>query len=189
MSNRLTKIYTRTGDDGYTSLNDSRLPKDDLLVEAVGTVDELNSFIGWIISHPIQHPEIKVELKKIQHQLFDMGGEFHLPDRIAIQATDVTRLEETLDRWNSTLPPLKDFVLPGGNAASSACHIARTVCRRAERCVVKLHRQVMMENKEIMRYLNRLSDLLFVTARMLAKESNELETLWEHRESDRNKTK
>ena len=180
MTYRLTKIYTRTGDDGYTSLGGNRISKDDLLVETLGTIDELNSMLGWVTSHTIQNIDVKTALKKIQNKLFDMGGELHAPEKKAIHADDITLLENWLDAWNSHLPPLKDFVLPGGNSASAACHVARTVCRRAERAVVRLHRQVMLQNTEILRYLNRLSDLLFVISRVLAKESNEKEILWEH---------
>lgn len=180
---RLTKIYTRKGDEGYTTLGDNRLSKDDLLVEALGTVDELNSFIGFVVSQGIQDKAILDCLAHIQHDLFDLGGELHLPTRIAITAEKVTYLEEKLDAWNKTLPPLKEFVLPRGNPPTAACHLARTVCRRTERAMVRLHRQVTLANPEILRYLNRLSDLLFVIARILAKENNEKEILWEHTSS------
>lgn len=179
MPYRLTKIYTRQGDEGYTTLGDKRIPKDDLLVEALGTVDELNSFIGFILSLQIKNKDIENCLTQIQHTLFDLGGELHLPQRIAITAQQVTYLEERLDSWNKTLPPLEEFLLPRGNPKSAASHVARTVCRRAERCLVRLHRQVMLSNPEILRYVNRLSDLLFVIARMLARESAEKEILWE----------
>ena len=128
---RLTKIYTRKGDEGYTTLGDNRLSKDDLLIEVLGTVDELNSVIGTILSHSINHQEISVSLTQIQNDLFDFGGELHTPAYIAITADKVTWLEQILDAWNSTLPPLKEFVLPGGNLAAAQCHVARTVCRRA----------------------------------------------------------
>lgn len=179
MPYRLTRIYTGQGDQGYTSLGDNRLPKDDLLIEAIGTLDELNSFIGLIISLHIHTPSIENCLTNIQHDLFNIGGELHLPERIVITAVKVTQLEQALDEWNNTLPPLKEFLLPRGNTKSAACHIARTVCRRAERCMVRLHRQVTLHNPEILRYLNRLSDLLFVAARKLAEETQEEEILWE----------
>ena len=180
MSYRLTKIYTRKGDDGYTTLGDNRISKDDLLVEALGAVDELNSTIGFILSQEIKNKDIENCLTKIQHELFDLGGELHLPQYIAITPEKISNLEQTLDEWNKALPPLKEFVLPRGNPKAAACHIARTVCRRAERALVRLHRQVPLNNLEILRYLNRLSDLLFVAARMLARENNDQEQLWEH---------
>jgi cob(I)alamin adenosyltransferase len=180
MPYRLTKLYTRKGDEGYTILGDKPLSKDDLLVEALGTVDELNSAIGLIISFKITDKEIENHLTQIQNDLFDLGGELHLPQRIAITKEKVTQLENILDKWNDSLPPLKEFLLPRGNAKSASSHMARTICRRAERCMVRLHRQVALNNVEILRYLNRLSDLLFVVARMLARESDEQELLWEH---------
>jgi cob(I)alamin adenosyltransferase len=180
MPYRLTKLYTRKGDTGYTSLGDNHISKDDLLIEALGTIDELNSVIGFIISLQIKDKEIEQCLTHIQNDLFDMGGELHLPERITITAEKVTQLEKFLDNWNKSLPPLKEFLLPRGNPKSAASHVARTVCRRTERCMVRLHRQVALNNPEMLRYLNRLSDLLFVIARMLAQESGEKELLWEH---------
>lgn len=177
---RLTKIYTRKGDDGYTTLGDHRLSKDDLLVEAVGTVDELNSFIGVVLSLQIKTTSIEKSLTQIQHDLFDLGGELHLPERIAITPDKITYLEAQLDEWNATLPPLKEFILPRGNPKSAAAHVARAVCRRTERCLVRLHRQVPINNLEMIRYLNRLSDLLFVAARILGQETHEKEVLWAH---------
>lgn len=184
MPNRLTKIYTRKGDEGYTMLGDKRLSKDDLLVEAIGTIDELNSVIGVVISQHIHDPNIEKEFTRIQNELFDLGGELHLPKYSVISAEHVTRLENILDAWNSTLPPLKEFLLPRGNPKASVCHVARTVCRRAERCIVRLHRQVPLENPEILRYLNRLSDVLFVASRMLARETAEKELMWDHEKNN-----
>jgi cob(I)alamin adenosyltransferase len=180
MPYRLTKIYTRKGDEGYTTLGDNRLSKDDLLIEALGTIDELNSVMGFVISLQIKNKKIEDCLTQIQHHLFDMGGELHLPERIAITADKVSYLENKLDKWNATLPPLKEFLLPRGNSKSAASHMARTVCRRAERCVVRLHRQIALNNPEILCYLNRLSDLLFVIARILALETAEKEIVWDH---------
>lgn len=177
---RLTKIYTRKGDEGYTTLGDTRVSKEDLLVEAVGTIDELNSCIGFVISLQITQKEIEEAFTQIQNDLFDMGGEFHLPDHIVITHEHITRLEQLIDAWNQTLPPLKEFLLPRGNPKSASCHVARTVCRRAERCVVRLHRQVSLHNPQILRYLNRLSDVLFVASRMLARETQEKELMWDH---------
>ncbi|SRR5579883_797215 len=180
MSYRLTKIYTRKGDQGYTTLGDNKLSKDDLLVEAIGTIDELNCNIGLIIAFHIQNKDLEAALTQIQHELFDLGGELHLPQHIVITPAHVTRLEQLLDQWNNTLPPLKEFLLPRGNPTSAACHLARAVCRRAERCLVRLHRQVPLTNPELLRYLNRLSDLLFVASRLLARDSSEKELLWQH---------
>lgn len=179
MPYRLTKIYTRQGDEGYTTLGDKPISKDDLLVEALGTIDELNSAIGLVISLHIKNKEIEKHLTQIQHELFDLGGELHLPERITITSEKITKLENILDHWNATLPPLKEFLLPRGNSKSAACHLARTVCRRAERALVRLHRQIALNNPEMLRYLNRLSDVLFVIARILALESHETEILWE----------
>lgn len=180
MPYRLTKIYTRKGDEGYTLLGDKHLSKDDLLVEALGTIDELNSLLGLIISQRIKTKEIENSLNRIQNELFDLGGELHLPERVVISKEHVKRLEKMLDKWNEDLPPLKEFLLPRGNPKSAAAHVARTVCRRAERALVRLHRQVSLKNTEMLRYLNRLSDVLFVAARMLARESDEKELMWEH---------
>jgi cob(I)alamin adenosyltransferase len=177
---RLTKIYTRKGDAGYTTLGDNRISKDDLLVEALGTLDELNSSIGLVIALHIADKDIEKNFTQIQNDLFDMGGELHLPKYVVITPEKVTHLEHMLDAWNKTLPPLKEFLLPRGNPTSAACHLARTICRRAERCMVRLHRQVPLHNTELLRYLNRLSDVLFVAARILARESHEKEVLWDH---------
>src|SRR5579871_3721756 len=122
MPYRLTKIYTRKGDEGYTTLGDKKISKDDLLIEAIGTIDELNSSIGMIIALKIKDSEIKNNLTQIQNELFDLGGELHLPERIAITAENVSRLEQMLDHWNKTLPPLKEFLLPRGNPPSASAH-------------------------------------------------------------------
>ncbi len=179
MGYRLTKIYTRKGDNGYTTLGDKPIPKDDILVEAVGTIDELNAQIGFVIASNT-HSSIKQPLTQIQNDLLDMGGELHLPQHVAITAEKVKFLETQLDEWNDTLAPLKEFLLPGGDVSTAACHIARTVCRRAERRLVTLHRQVPLANIELLHYLNRLSDLLFVCARILARENHAEEKMWEH---------
>lgn len=177
---RLTKIYTRTGDEGYTSLGDKTIAKDDLLIEALGTLDELNAAIGLIHAQGITDPVIEAFITRIQNDLFDMGGELHLPSRVMITAEKVTALEQQLDAWNNQLPPLEEFILPRGNIAAAATHLARTICRRAERCMVRLHKQVPLENPQMLRYLNRLSDVLFVLARTFARTSNPNEVMWEH---------
>ena len=179
MGHRLSKIYTRTGDDGSTGLGDgTRVAKDSLRVAAYGTVDELNSAIGVVMAQDLPD-SIRDMLAEIQHELFDLGGELCIPGAAAIGDADVARLEQRLDAHNEALPPLKDFILPGGGAAAAHCHLARTICRRAEREVVALGRQESVRG-EAVRYLNRLSDLLFVLARVLARASGEGEVLWRH---------
>ena len=179
MGNRLSKIYTRTGDDGTTGLGDgTRVSKDSARVTAYGTVDELNSAIGIVIAQEI--PEALRELlTEVQHELFDLGGELCIPGSAAIHDSDIARLERRLDSYNDELPPLKDFILPGGGAAAANCHLARTICRRAERDAVTLSHHDAVR-PEAIRYLNRLSDLLFVLARVLARASGHGEVLWRH---------
>jgi len=180
MGNRLSKIYTRTGDDGSTGLGDgSRTGKDSLRVGAYGTVDELNSTLGMVIASEGVGDDIREVLVQVQHELFDLGGELCIPGMAMVQGKDIDRLEAVLDAFNADLPALKDFILPGGGMAASTCHLARTVCRRAEREVVALGR-VEEVRPEAQRYLNRLSDLLFVLARVLARRSGHGEVLWQH---------
>lgn len=177
MGHRLSKIYTRTGDKGETGLGDgSRVAKDSIRVEAFGTVDELNSIIGMILAHNLPK-DIRPWLENIQHDLFDLGGEFSIPGYETIQNSDVSRLETRLDELNADLPALKEFILPAGGAATSHCHLARSVCRRAERRATTLARNEDL-NPAALAYLNRLSDLLFVIARVLARIENNKEVLW-----------
>ena len=179
MGNRLSKIYTKTGDDGTTGLGDgTRVAKDSARVAAYGTVDELNSSIGIVLAQEIPAP-IREALTQIQHDLFDLGGELCIPGMAMVNEADVERLEQTLDGFNADLPALKDFILPGGGMAAACCHLARTVCRRAEREVVTLSRSETVR-PEAVRYLNRLSDLLFVLSRVLARASGHGEVLWQH---------
>jgi cob(I)alamin adenosyltransferase len=181
MGHRLSRIYTRTGDDGSTGLGDgTRVPKDHLRVEAYGTVDEANSALGVVLAVPGLPQEIAGVLTEVQHDLFDLGGELCIPGHRAITAAYVERLEQTLDRFNEGLPPLKDFILPGGGAAAAACHLARAITRRAERRVWALAR-VEAVAPEVAQYLNRLSDLLFVVARVLARHEHGSEVLWRRR--------
>ena len=179
MGNRLSKIYTRTGDDGTTGLGDGRrVDKDSARVEAYGTVDEANSAIGLVLAAPV--PEnVRVLLTAVQHQLFDLGGELCIPGHAAIFDADIDRLEQRLDEFNADLPALNDFILPGGGEAAARCHVARTVVRRAEREAVALSRLEAVR-PEAVRYLNRLSDLLFVLARVLARDSGHGEVVWNH---------
>lgn len=179
MGKRLTKIYTRTGDDGNTGLGTGeRVPKDSLRMVAIGTVDELNSAIGMTIATTGTGADIAACLGIIQHELFDLGGELSVPGRAVIDDAAVTQLETTLDRFNAELPPLRDFILPGGNAAAAACHVARSLCRRAERRAWALARTEAV-NPISLRYLNRLSDLLFVLARVLNREAGVADVMWE----------
>jgi cob(I)alamin adenosyltransferase len=180
MGNRLSKIYTKTGDDGTTGLGDgSRVPKESVRVEAYGTVDELNSVIGVLLAVPQLPQAVVACLSEVQHELFDIGGELCIPGHRLITAAQVARLESELDGFNEALPPLKEFILPGGGPAAAACHLARTVARRAERRVWTLARSQPV-NAESLRYLNRLSDLLFVLARVLARHERGAEVLWRH---------
>ena len=180
MGNRLSKIYTRTGDDGSTGLGDgSRVAKDSLRVGAYGTVDELNSTIGMVLASDGVDDAVREALTQVQHDLFDLGGELCIPGMAMIDDSDIDRLEQVLDGFNEPLPPLKDFILPGGGMAASCCHLARTVCRRAERDVIALAR-VEAVRPQAQRYLNRLSDLLFVICRVLARAGGHGEVLWQH---------
>ena len=180
MGNRLSRIYTRTGDDGTTGLGDgSRVPKDSLRVEAFGTVDELNSSIGVLLATPDMPPAVSATLTEVQHELFDLGGELCIPGHHVITAEHVTRLEKSLVEFNDSLPPLKEFILPGGGPAAAACHLARAIARRAERRVWALSRAESV-SPEVAKYLNRLSDLLFVLARVLARRERGAEVLWRH---------
>jgi cob(I)alamin adenosyltransferase len=179
MGNRLSKIYTRTGDDGTTGMGDgSRVEKDDPHIEAIGAVDELNSTTGFLLTHELPDA-VRASLTGIQHRLFDIGGEFSIPGTTIITNEQVEQLEQTLDELNADLPALKEFILPGGTRAASACHIARAVCRRAERRSYSLGKQANI-NPASLRYLNRLSDLLFVMARFLNKQAGEPDVFWQH---------
>lgn len=178
MSNRLSKIYTRTGDKGTTGLGDgSRVDKDHVKIESIGTIDELNSVVGIILTESIQD-RLKDLFSGIQHRLFDLGAELSLPtgnDRL--QAVDVDQLEQALDHYNESLPPLKEFILPGGTPAAALCHLARTVCRRAERNMVTLNK-LQPVSAISLAYINRLSDLFFVLARWLNKQDDQPDILW-----------
>ena len=177
MGHRLSKIYTRTGDAGTTGLGDgSRVPKDHTRVEAFGTVDELNALIGLLRTAGLP-ADWDERLDEIQHALFDVGGELCIPERMCIRAEQVSALEDWLDTLNADLAPLKEFILPGGSAGAGWAHLARTVCRRAERRVYTLSRTEPV-NPETLRYLNRLSDLLFVLARAANRQAGLGDVLW-----------
>ncbi len=178
MGNRLSKIYTRTGDEGTTGLGDgSRVEKDHYRVEAYGTTDELNATIGLILSESIVPEALQLQLSEIQHDLFDIGAELCVPGHKVISEAFIQRLEQQIDQMNSELPYLKEFILPAGNRATSSCHLARTICRRAERRVLSLSKQDEI-NPWGLKYLNRLSDFLFVAARILSRVDGGEETMW-----------
>ena len=179
MGHRLSKIYTRNGDKGETGLGDgSRTSKDGLRVEAFGTVDELNSAVGLLLTAKLPDG-IEPLLIRLQHELFDLGGELCMPGTTLIPESYVEGLEHDLDMLNEDLPPLKDFILPGGSEAAARCHLARTICRRAERRLVSLAGEEVV-NPVSIRYLNRLSDFLFVAARVIARADGGSEVLWVH---------
>src|SRR5260221_3744276 len=167
MGNRLTKIYTRTGDDGSTGLGDgARVPKESVRVEAYGTVDEANCAIGVVLAAANLPAEVKDCLLEVQHDLFDLGGELCIPGHRIVTPAYIVRLEARLDQFNETLPPLKDFILPGGGPAAADFHVARAVCRRAERRSWTLAR-VEEVAPDVLRYLNRLSERLILIAPLL----------------------
>lgn len=178
MGNRLTKLYTKTGDDGTTGLGDgSRTTKDSARIEAVGTIDELNSWIGLLLAElPADEPLIE-PLTEIQHRLFDLGGELAVPGFQLIQSQMVSDLEVLCDQLNEELPPLKEFILPGGSTSAGLCHMARAVARRAERVIVTLSKDESIGD-DLKRYINRLSDVLFVMARQLARRGGGQEVFW-----------
>jgi len=178
MGHRLSKIYTRTGDDGTTGLaNGERVDKADPRVGAFGDVDETNSALGLLLAEPALPRGVVTTLTRIQHELFEIGAELSLPGYRQITGEHVTRLERDLDALNDELPPLEEFVLPGGTRAAAVCHLARTICRRAERSAWATSKLTEL-NPDLLRYLNRLSDLLFVMARWLARQNGGQETLW-----------
>ncbi|HEX7236643.1 MAG TPA: cob(I)yrinic acid a,c-diamide adenosyltransferase [Gammaproteobacteria bacterium] len=178
MGHRLSRIYTRTGDDGTTGLaNGERVDKTDPRVGAFGDVDETNSALGLLLAEPALPPAVSASLTRIQHELFEIGAELSLPGYRQITAEHVARLEQELDALNEELPPLKEFVLPGGTRAAALCHLARTICRRAERSAWGAAKLAPL-NPMLARYLNRLSDLLFVMARWLARRDGGQEVLW-----------
>lgn len=178
MGNRLSKIYTRTGDAGTTGLgNGNRVSKNSLRIHSLGEVDELNAVIGLLLTEDLPD-EIRALLTDVQNDLFDLGGEVCIPGMSMISERQVTRLENELDRMNEDLEPLKDFILPGGTRAAALAHMARTVCRRAERMLVGLAQEEAV-NDGPRQYLNRLSDLLFVLGRALNRAGGRGDVLWQ----------
>lgn len=185
MANRLTKIYTRTGDDGSTGLGDgSRLDKASLRVEAMGQVDHLNAFLGAVLSQPDLPAHMLTCLADVQHDLFDLGAELCIPGSARITDAHVARLEAQMDALNAPLGRLADFILPGGTVAASQAHLARTACRNAERAVLAMHRGDGKVNGALRRYLNRLSDFLFVAARELNRSAGRPDVLWIQRKGE-----
>jgi cob(I)alamin adenosyltransferase len=182
MGNRLSKIYTRTGDTGTTGLGDgSRVPKDSARIEAIGAVDELNSTIGVLLAESV--PEaIEAVLTRVQHELFDLGGELSIPGYTAIADGHVEQLEKNLDNFNADLAPLKEFILPGGTRAAALAHVCRATCRRAERRLVKLAQSEQVSPLP-QRYVNRLSDLMFVLCRVLNRSAGRNDVYWQKNRS------
>ncbi len=177
MGHRLSKIVTRTGDAGTTGLGDgSRVAKDSPRIAAIGSVDELNSTLGVLLAEDLPE-DIRTCLTAVQHDLFDLGGELSIPGYTAVTEAHVARLEAEVERLNADLAPLKEFILPGGTRAAALAHVARTVCRRAERSIVSAAAtEAIGEHARI--YLNRLSDLMFVLARALNRAAGRADVLW-----------
>jgi len=180
MGHRLSRIVTKTGDDGTTGLADgSRLRKDSTLIEAMGTIDELNSFVGLAESHLVHVADVREALTVVQHDLFDLGGALAVPGVPMLTDAHVARVERFITAWNDSLPPLKEFILPGGSPAIGALHVARAVCRRAERRLLTALAEVPVPDQAGTVYLNRLSDLLFIAARTVARAEGQPERAWE----------
>ena len=177
MGHRLSKIVTRTGDDGSTGLGDGRRTgTDSLRVQALGDLDELNSALGCVLAEALPAP-LRAALASVQNDLFDLGGEVSIPGRTAMQEAHVLALDRALEALGAGLPPLREFILPGGSRAASACHLARAVCRRAERTVVALSREEPV-TAHTLQYMNRLSDLLFIAARAINRADGTAEPQW-----------
>lgn len=178
MANRLSKIITRTGDDGTTGLGDgTRIRKDAARVQVLGDIDELNSAIGVLLVEPFS-ASARVTLTRIQNHLFDLGGEICIPGHQAINEAHVAYLDEATVELNTHLPPLKEFILPGGSRPAALCHVARTIARRSERSLVALKATETVSALPL-QYLNRLSDFLFVLARTLNRDAATADSLWQ----------
>lgn len=182
MANRLSKIVTKTGDAGETGLADGqRVGKNSRRITALGTVDELNTVLGVLLTEDLP-ADVAAQVLLIQHDLFDLGGELAIPNHVAITAAQVTALEDWLTALNADLPPLKEFILPGGSRAAAQCHMVRTVARRAERVMVDLMQETAL-NPLSLQYLNRLSDVFFVLARVLNRAAGQPDILWDRERS------
>ena len=179
MGHRLSKIATRTGDSGETGLGDGkRVPKDSARIQALGDIDELNSVLGALLAEKLP-AGVRAALLQVQHDLFDLGGETCIPGHQMVGEAQVLRLDGLLATYNKRLPALKEFILPGGTRAAAAAHVARSVCRRAERSLVALGRAEPI-GAHAREYLNRLSDLLFVLGRTLNRAGKRGDVLWRH---------
>jgi len=184
MAHRLSKITTRTGDAGETGLGDgARVPKDSPRIQALGDIDELNSALGLVLAEEVP-AAVREALGEAQHDLFDLGGELSIPGHQLLRGEQVERLEQQLEAWNADLPALKEFILPGGSRAAAAAHLARTICRRAERSLVAVGRKEQV-GEHARRYLNRLSDLLFVAGRVLNRHAGRGDVQWRHERKKR----
>ena len=184
MAHRLLKITTRTGDAGDTGLGDgSRVPKDHPRVRALGELDELNSSLGLLLAEELPS-EVSELLREVQHDLFDLGGELSIPGHAMLEEAQVARLDAAIEQWNAELPPLKEFILPGGTRAAALAHLARTVCRRAERAVVALGEREKVSDAA-RQYLNRLSDVLFIAGRRLNRHAGRSDVQWRHERKKR----
>ena len=178
MGNRLSKIYTKTGDDGTTGLgDDSRVKKDSIRVEAMGDLDELNSNIGLLRAEELPGP-IDALLKQIQNALFDLGGELSIPESDIFKPLIIEKVETEIDRYNEILPPLKEFLIPAGSKGVAFSHLCRSVCRRAERKLVRLSESEYVKVESRM-FINRLSDYFFVLARIIGSQDQVIESMWE----------
>ena len=178
MGHRLSRIVTRTGDDGTTGLGDgSRVAKDSPRIEAIGAVDELNSTIGAALAEALP-ADVHALLTDVQHDLFDLGGELSIPGHAAVTPAHIARIEAAVEHYNANLPMLKEFILPGGTRAAALAHVARTVCRRAERSLIALAAGDSVSTSRRI-YLTRLSDLLFVLARVLNRAAGAPDVLWQ----------
>jgi cob(I)alamin adenosyltransferase len=178
MGHRITKVYTRTGDDGTTALgNGKRTDKDSQRMEVIGDIDELNSLLGVLAASNLSD-DMAGYLLNIQHRLFDIGAELAVPGNAVTDTSHIQRLEDLVDNYNTDLKPLKEFILPGGNMSAAICHLARSVCRRTERKIVKLGRSEYV-NPNTLIYINRLSDLLFVFARIINQQKRKKEVYWD----------
>jgi len=178
MGHRISKVYTRTGDSGSTGLGDgSRVAKNSPRIAVMGSIDALNSQIGLLLTETLPE-QIQSMLVDIQHDLFDTGGEISMPGRALLTAEHIDQLETRLDELNDTLEPLKEFILPGGSRAAALCHVARSICRQSE-CLLVSAAETETINPQAIKYLNRLSDLLFVTARFINQQSGNGDVLWQ----------
>jgi cob(I)alamin adenosyltransferase len=186
LGHRLSKIYTKTGDNGTTGLGiKDRIAKDSLRIHVIGEIDELNSFVGHLVEVVPNETAYFKDLRQIQHDLFDLGGELAMPGYSLLDEAIIDELEARIDRDNAELEPLKNFILPGGNEMASRAHLCRSICRRAERMCVTFNQQEETPHLLAQKYLNRLSDYLFVLSRALVQLTGDAEILWQtrHKES------